>query len=266
MRRHTAHPAVLAALPPCLLAVLSAAVATPAHAEGTGDIRIARISVNGGSPVVIGPHTAVPYAVRVRITDDSRGRRVTDFDTYNATTGRGYADELSRACKVVDKSTSICTVRVSIDPVGLAGYDSSSANANAGRWTTYTRVAAHDGDYYIDNPSRLRYSVLRQTRTSITPSARTVARGTSMRFSGSLTRADWEHGDWDAYGNMRVQLRFKRSGATSFTTLKTVTTSKTGDLSAKVTASSSGTYRWRFLGDRRDGLSVSSGAAVQVAR
>lgn len=237
-----------------LAALLSSGLTAPAQAEGRGDIRITRTVVNHAQPVVVGPRTPTTFPVRFRITDDSGLRRMTRFSTFNTDTGRGYADVESRSCRSVDPTTSVCTLQALIDPVGLAGYSTANANADAGEWTVNATVEANDGDYWIAD-YLTRYRVLRQTGLSV--GAATADAGRAVTLRGRLTHANWEQHTWSGYGRQSVQLRYRPAGATRFTTVRTVTASRRGYLAATVRATAKGQYRWRFLGDGRNAPSVS---------
>ena len=264
MRRRTLH-ALSAALLSATLGAAVVSTATSAQAEGRGDTRITKAVANSGRPVVVGPSAAVSFPIRFWISDSSGVRRL-DVETFQATNGLGYADFVANTCEKISTKVSLCTRTVRIDPVGLAGYHDGSANVMAGKWTVYANAGANDGDYWIAD-DLTRYPVLRQTRATIAPAtSTTVAKGRIVTFSGRLQHADWEHQAWTAFGGQKVELRFKKSGASSYATVKTVTTSSRGYMAAKVPANAAGKYRWRFLGTGTNATGVSTETPVRLTR
>jgi len=146
----------------------------------------------------------------------------------------------------------------------LAAYSDDSANSMAGNWGLYVEVIANDDDYrFVDD--LIRFPVLRQTMTTIRPAATTtVAKGHTLRFTGRLWHADWEHQRWVPLRGKDVELRFKRKGTSAYETVRTVTTSSRGHLSAKVVAHHPGSYRWRFRKNSRNAKSVSAPTPVTL--
>lgn len=265
MHRPGRHALAAVALTAVVSGAAVSAVVPSAQAEGQGDTRITKTVANGGAPVVVGPRTPVAFPIRLWVSDSSGVKRFDGFSTFAVANGRGYAHVVSSTCTKTSTKMSLCRRTVRIDPTGLAGYDDGSANTMAGRWTVNADVAANDGDYWIAD-DLTRYEVLRQTKLAIGPRESTaVAKGHALRFVGRLQHADWEHQRWAALGGRRVELRFKKSGASSYKTVKTVTASRRGYLSTKVTVTGPGTYRWRFLGTGRDALGLSTQTPVTTS-
>ncbi|MFC9672695.1 hypothetical protein [Streptomyces sp. NPDC056949] len=87
-----------------------------------------------------------------------------------------------------------------------------------------------------------RYTKLTATQASPEP----VVKGRTLTVTGTLTRANWNV--YAGYSAQRVALQFKKSGASTYSTVKTVTTDSTGKLMTTVTANSAGTWLWKFAG------------------
>lgn len=83
-------------------------------------------------------------------------------------------------------------------------------------------------------------------------------------MTGRLTRANWDTHTYQGYGRSTVSLQFKAAGASSYTTVKKVTSSTTGSLRTTVKAAKSGTWRWAYHGNSVSGAKSSSGDWVVV--
>jgi hypothetical protein len=75
-----------------------------------------------------------------------------------------------------------------------------------------------------------------------------VAKGKTITVTGALTRANWDTFKYAGYTNQPVKLQFKKKGSTTYSTVKTVTSSSTGGLKTTVTAASDGYWRYSFAG------------------
>jgi hypothetical protein len=75
-----------------------------------------------------------------------------------------------------------------------------------------------------------------------------VRKGATITVKGTLTRANWNTNKYGGYVNAPVTLQFKKKGATTFTTVKTVKAGAAGALKTTVKASVDGTYRFAFAG------------------
>jgi hypothetical protein len=91
-----------------------------------------------------------------------------------------------------------------------------------------------------------------------------VVAGKTVTVTGKLTRANWTKHRYDGYAGRSVKLQFKAAGASSYRTVKTVTSSSTGALKATAAASVDGSWRWAFAGNSVTGSQVSAGDYVDV--
>lgn len=66
------------------------------------------------------------------------------------------------------------------------------------------------------------------------------------------------------YANQPAKLQFRKAGATTYTTVKTVDTSSTGTLTTTVTASEDGYWRWYFTGTSTTPAIKATGDFVDV--
>ncbi|MFD8307231.1 calcium-binding protein [Streptomyces sp. NPDC059690] len=137
-------------------------------------------------------------------------------------------------------------------------------NSSAGTWHLDMEARGNDGDYYtLDSSATMkikRYAKL--TTTQATPEP--VVKGGTLTVTGALTRADWNTNIYTGFAAQKVALQFKKSGASTYTTVKTVTTDSAGKLRTTTTANASGTWRWHFAGTGTTSPATASGDAVAL--
>lgn len=75
----------------------------------------------------------------------------------------------------------------------------------------------------------------------------------------------WEKHAYQGYAGRTVSLQFKADGASSYKTVKKVTSSSTGALKTTVKATDSGTWRWNYYGNSTAGAKASAGDHVAVS-
>lgn len=75
-----------------------------------------------------------------------------------------------------------------------------------------------------------------------------VSAGTTLTVTGKLSRANWDDNAYHGYANQSVKPQFRKAGTSTYTTVKSVTTSSTGTLRTTVTASADGYWRYAFAG------------------
>jgi hypothetical protein len=99
-----------------------------------------------------------------------------------------------------------------------------------------------------------------------------VRKGGTLTFTGRLTRPDWSTTEVDGtkavvgYAGQPVKLQFKKSGGTSYTTVKTVTSVTDGKLKTTATANTSGTWRWLFAQSGTSSAAISTGDGVTLLK
>jgi hypothetical protein len=237
--------------------------ATTAQADTrTGDIRIDKVVVNGGKPVVVGTTKVVSAKVSITATDDSGIAETTYISAFgpNPNYAQIWYDDGDITCTKVSATTSTCTGNLTFDPVGsMALFD----NAAAGTWELSTLVSAHDYDYIAKDPAAT-FKVQRYSKLTVNASPEPVKKGRTLKVTGKLTRANWETGQYHGYTKQPVKLQYRKKGSTTWTTLKTVTSSSTGALSTSVTASADGYFRYSFAGTSTTPAVSSSSDYVDV--
>ncbi|MFD6301329.1 calcium-binding protein [Streptomyces sp. NPDC060235] len=142
-------------------------------------------------------------------------------------------------------STSLkCSYKYALDANRTDYYDLK--NSSAGTWHFTAEAAAKDGDFYdleTSAPVKVkRLAELANTQASPEP----VAKGHTLTVTGKLTRANWDTNVYAGYTGQSVALQFKKSGSSSYSTVKTVKSDSSGKLKATVAAQSAGTWRWSF--------------------
>ncbi|WP_430381870.1 hypothetical protein [Streptomyces bauhiniae] len=235
---------------------------TVAHAEGRGDVRVTKTVVNGGKNVGLGTSKAITYPIAVTIRDNSGVKGLTDISVFNSDNGLGLSDWVSTRCEKKSSTTSVCTAMMTLNPAWLPDYV-PDPNVVAGNWQVDATVKAKDGDYWISDRIA-EFKMKRASKLTTDASPEPVAKGHKLTVTGSLTRANWKDLKYHGFSGQAVRLQFKKSGASQFSTVKTVKTSSTGKLSTTVTANAAGTWRWYFPGTTTTAQVASGGDAVKL--
>ncbi|MET8980703.1 hypothetical protein ABZX85_34375 [Streptomyces sp. NPDC004539] len=106
--------------------------------------------------------------------------------------------------------------------------------------------------------------LLRQAKLTTDATPEPVKKGKTLTVKGTLTRANWETNKYAGYGAQTVQLQYKKAGAKTWTTLKTVKTTAKGTLSTTVKATADGYYRYNFVATSTTGAVASAADYVDV--
>ncbi|MGW3108468.1 hypothetical protein [Streptomyces sp. NPDC001100] len=245
-------------------AVLVLVTATGAHAEGRGDVRVVKTVVNGGGNVIVGTSQTITYPVDITVKDNSGVKGLTHVSTFNKTLLYRFAtwnDDSS--CTKKSATTSVCRATMTIDPAWIADSDDIDSNRLAGVWQVNATVQANDGDYWISDDIA-DYKVKRAARLTTVIGPEKVAKNAKVTVTGKLSRANWEDRKYHGYPGQQVRLQFKKTGAAHYSTVKTVTTGNVGQLTAKVTVTAAGSWRWYFPGTTTTSLKASAGDILNL--
>lgn len=117
-------------------------------------------------------------------------------------------------------------------------------DAEAGRWGTSYAAKRSAGTSTHRSTS---FRILRATRLTADAKPEPVSKGSKLTVTGTLERADWNDQKYHRFTAQTVELQRRSSGG-SYRTVKKVTTSSTGALSATVTADAKACYRYRYAG------------------
>ncbi|MFF7253060.1 DUF5707 domain-containing protein [Streptomyces microflavus] len=232
-----------------------------AAAVQQGDTKVLSVVANGGKPLAVGTTAKKKFSIAITATDDSGiadastiiwiGKSLEDKDVFY------FEQNESRAsCKVVKTNTSTCTLSVTFDP-------SEMINTDAANWRIGAAVFANDGDYTV-NDSAAKARVQRSSKLTVNASPEPVKKGKTITVTGKLTRANWDTGTYKGYTAQPVKLQFRKKGAKSYTTVKTVRTSSTGTLKTTVKASVDGYWRYSFAGTSTTPAVSAAGDFVDV--
>lgn len=242
------------------MVVLAAPVA---HAEGEGDIRVTKTVVNHGHNVIVGTSKVVTYPIAITIKDNSGVKGVSHVSAFNKTNGYDFSEWTGTSCVKKSSTTSVCTATMKIDPAWIKGSVDVNSNTIAGAWQVNATVQAKDGDYWISDDIA-DFKVKRASRLTADATPEPVAKGAKLTVRGKLTRANWESLEYHGFTGQKVKLQFKKAGAASYTTVKTVTTGAHGSLSTKVTVSAAGAWRWYFAGTDTTAKVISAADTVKL--
>ncbi|KPL31622.1 calcium-binding protein [Streptomyces anulatus] len=211
---------------------------------------IKKVVVNGGKNIVVGTKSKQKFTIAITASSPSG---IEDAFAY---LWHGHVDEVDGFlgptqefgnCKVsADPTTSTCTVSVTVDPRSEDLYTSGLA----GTWNVAAGALAATGgqEDFIWSDAHAKARVQRFSKLTVNASPEPVKKGKTLTVTGKLTRANWDTKTYKGYTNQPVKLQFKKKGAKSYTTVKTVKTSSTGTLKTTVKASADGYWRYSFAG------------------
>ncbi|MEU9712547.1 calcium-binding protein [Streptomyces sp. NPDC047967] len=227
---------------------------------------IKKVVVNGGKDIVVGTKSKQKFTIAVTASSPSG---IADAFAYlwhgHADTVDGFLGPVQEtgSCKVsADPTTSTCTVSVTVDPRSDDLYTSSLA----GTWKVAAGALADTGgeNDFVWNDAQAKTRVQRFSKLTVNASPEPVKKGRTLTVTGKLTRANWDTNTYKGYTNQPVKLQFKKKGAKSYTTVKTVRTSSTGTLKTTVKASADGYWRYSFAGTSTTPAVSAAGDFVDV--
>ncbi|MER5767514.1 hypothetical protein [Streptomyces sp. NPDC001985] len=236
-----------------------AAFAVPASGdESYGNTKISNIVLNGGKSMVLGTSAKKKFTVTFTAGDNS--------GIVEAHTAIWRGSDFAEPTDFVDSdqqgvscgtgTTVTCELSITLDP-------RKQSNAKAGAWKFAVGAVAKDGNYLI-KPKVKSVNLQRAAKLTVNAAPEPVKKGKTLTVTGALTRANWDTDRYAGYTGQAVKLQFKKKGAASYTTVKTVKTDKKGHLKTTVKAGSDGTYRYSFAGNSTTQGISSTGDFVDV--
>ncbi|MEV4342650.1 hypothetical protein [Streptomyces sp. NPDC049590] len=244
---------------------LSAFAVPAAHAAPAApNVTFSNMKVNGGKAITLGATSTVKVKATYTVTHPatvSMSTILTGPVLYRGTSAK-YADtqvvsDDPGTCTKVNSTTVSCSATITI-PAG------ELYNSDAGTWKK-GGVAADSktgADKWQSDLGTV--PVRRAAKLSTDAAPEPVSKGKAITVTGKLTRADWSHGTYAAFGGQSVKLQFRKAGSSTYTTVKTVTSSSTGALKTTVTAGSDGYYRYSFAGTSTTSAVSATGDYVDV--
>ncbi|KUN07503.1 hypothetical protein AQI95_10810 [Streptomyces yokosukanensis] len=268
MRIRATVAAVSGALALSALAVPAAQAVTDSGAPYTLNASFSTVSIAKAVKVGTTNEVSVSYSYTLTHGADvniAAKDFITDaflyHGTYSDTAPELYGDNPA-TCTATSSTTATCKGSINIYPA-----DGDLKNTWAGSWSVAAEAVAFNGqDQQNPDMSKVGFKdqsglgtslVQRYSKLTTTVSATSVAKGKTFTASGKLTRADWEKHTYNTVGGQSVKLQFRKSGTTTYTTIKTVTSDSSGNVKATATASTSGYWRYSY-----DGASTTPGVSA----
>ena len=260
MRIRTAAPALAAALVVGAVAVPTAAFATTAKPVITKAVSPSAVLGLGGS---------VTLGVTVSAKDAS-GIKAIYAEPYPLAFAKDPGSVPTAADLKSDAADDLLKVKSHTATTLTAGLTETDQftksgglppNELAGTWGVAVLVVAKDGSSTFKAQATT-YHWRRADKLTSTVSATKVKKGAKLTVKGQLNRANWTKGVYQGYAAQGVSLEFRKTGAKTWTTVKVVTSSKTGALSATVTDTKAGSWRYAYVGNGSSGAASSAASTV----
>lgn len=238
-------------------AVALSALAVPAAQAATAGpaVTFSNLKVNSGKNIVVGTTSMVTVSATYTVTKPESLNPDT-FGTlpvlYRGATVGPDSDDLlggddAGTCTAASPTVLHCSAKIQFRPKS-SDRDLDLVSSEAGGWKLGA-VAGSDSSDALTWQGNLGTTHLQRRATLTTDaSPEPVKKGKTITVTGKLARANWDTNKYAGYSTQPVKLQFKKKGATTWSTLKTVKTSTTGALKTTVTASTDGYFRYVFAG------------------
>ncbi|MES5821713.1 hypothetical protein [Streptomyces sp. RG80] len=246
--------------------------------EGTPyalDASFSNVKVNKGKNIVVGTTSVVKVPVSFTLNhgadvniyaDDFFGGielyRGEDFDS-----SIWWFDSGDATCTDASTTAANCTATVAVDPADLL-------NEDAGSWKAAGFAVAFNGED-PENPNldnvgvavtdkTNAFKMQRLSKLTVNASPEPVKKGKTITVTGKLSRANWDTAKYAGYTGQSVKLQFRKKSSSTYTTVKTIKTNSTGNLSTTVKASVDGYFRYSFAGTTTTPAVSAAGDFVDV--
>ncbi|MFF4271094.1 hypothetical protein [Streptomyces sp. NPDC001536] len=223
------------------------------------DASFSNVKVNKGKNIVVGTTSVVKvpvsftlnHAADVDIYADDFFGGVELYRGADFYTSIWWFDSGDAACTDASATVANCTATVEVDPAELL-------NEDAGSWKAAGFAVAFNGED-PENPNldnvgvavtdkTNAFKVQRLSKLTVNASPEPVKKGKTITVTGKLSRANWDTAKYAGYSSQSVKLQFRKKGSSTYTTVKTIKTNSTGNLSTTVKASVDGYFRYSFAG------------------
>ncbi|MFI9832634.1 hypothetical protein ACIHIX_33670 [Streptomyces sp. NPDC051913] len=244
----------------------------------TLDLSFSNVKVNKGKPIVAGIANQVTVPVTYTVTHaEDIDLNASDF-VFDVEIYRGTYDEPKNilwgddwpTCTQTSATTDSCTGTIDVYP------GDELVNADAATWKAIGYAIdwndqdpmSDDIDWskvgYVDQDALTTTKLQRYSKLTVNASPEPVTKGKTITVTGKLTRANWETHKYAGYTGQSVKLQFRKKGSTTYSTVKTITTNSTGNLSTTVKASADGYFRYSFAGTSTTPAVSAAGDFVDV--
>ncbi|MFE1309075.1 hypothetical protein [Streptomyces sp. NPDC058755] len=243
---------------------LSAFAVPAAHAATAPNVTFSNMKVNSGKAITIGATSTVQVKATYTLTHPSTVS-VSNIDSgpllYRGTSAQSADTEVISdepgTCTKVSSTTLNCSATITLPAAELY-------NSDAGTWK--------EGGLAVDRTTHAMkwqsdlgtIPVRRAAKLTADATPEPVKKGATLTVTGKLTRANWETGTYAGFGGQSVKLQFRKAGTTTYSTVKTITSSSTGALKTTVTAGYDGYYRYSFAGTSTTSKVSATGDFVDV--
>ena len=235
--------------------------------DSLGATKFTNAVVNGGKDIVLGVSAKKSVTVTYTASNDSgialtqaflwQGTDSSNVDTI--TGSLGPVEDPTCTESTTQLGVYSCKAVFDIDPAK----DFADGNGVAGTWKLF--LGAYDlyaNASYNDDVATTKLK--RAATLTVNAAPEPVRKGRTVTVTGKLSRANWTTGTYAGYSTQPVQLQFRKSGTSTYSTLKTVNSSSTGALSTTTTAGVDGYYRFSFAGTTTTGSKSATGDFVDV--
>jgi len=240
---------------------------TVAPRDSLGATKFSDAVINGGKDTVLGVSAKKTVTVTYTASNDS-GIALTQAFLWQGTDSSNVDDITGSLGPVEDPTCTESTTHIgvysckavfTIDPAK----DFADGNGVAGTWKLF--LGAYDlyaNASYNDDVATTKLK--RAATLTVNAAPEPVRKARTVTVTGKLSRANWTTGKYAGYSTQPVQLQFRKSGTSTYSTLKTVNSSSTGALSTTTTAGVDGYYRFSFAGTTTTGSKSATGDFVDV--
>ena len=248
-------------------ALTSATADGTASAAATLNVTFSKFKVNNGKAIVVGASAKVAVPVTYTLThaaslDVSEDNFASGPFIYLGTSASSPSKRIISddpgTCTAASTTVLNCKATLYVRSTGTV-----LKNANAVTWKVGGLAIVANGDEKIQGDLGT-VAVRRAAQLTADATPEPVKKGKTITVTGKLSRANWETHKNAGYAGQSVKLQFRKKGASTYTTVKTIKTSSTGALKTTVTATVDGYFRYSFAGTASTAAVNATGDFVDV--
>lgn len=222
-----------------------------AAAAAIGDLDVSFSGLKIAAAVKVGTTNKVSTTVTYKITHGADvDIKSADFATGPYIYKGSYEQPVNlllgdnpATCTATSATTATCKGKIDVYPA----YD-ELINSDSGTWRAGALALNYATEQFSDQGAMGTTKVQRISRLTVNASPEPVKKGKTITVTGKLSRANWETHKYHGYSTQKVQLQFRKKNSSTYTTVKTIKTSTTGQLKTTVKATVDGYYRYNFAG------------------